>query len=550
MSLLLLSRPRVVASVASPPPEPPSGATSASLTRYDSTSGTALFRGTIPLPPTGPHAVVNAAGLANKRVLVNGVEPAGGIWIEALEPRHTNGNLKLAYVEFEATCGSSETVPCTVDNAARTVPDRTALVDAVQRAPLAWCRQPTFFFVTDPAYRVSCRLTALPLVTMATVQANCPAAWHASLTTEFDSRLDAVTPNSGTASYNMHYALMCRAEMTGNPADAVRGLAGFIDVDGVPNAGGHKLSYYTPATESYSPAMRLGSNQTGNQFGVGGEQWDLGPSLLLGYAQTGAQQLGTSAELQGAFGGQAAAISAQWGARYNLRRNVSNWLVGRLLGRTRTVQSIGGGWTWNPNALTPATELTNRLNTLETNANTLTTANGVPTWLQGFNLYGYSATAYTGNELASFQFGVAVYPLMGAYLNIAQDARILTALDGIRDFLRSQLNPYTHPSGFQSWAHPYAGADPSTLATTATAAFLTTIFSSNFAFAYARNNADTESRDIADALVDERMWDRNVVAGGGGETLSWKVMGEWIYMMPHSAAWRAGVPWNGWEVTP
>ena len=538
MSLMLTSFARQGVRAGAAPP----AFVSASLTRYDNASGTAIFKGVIPFPPTGPNAVADAGGLANKRVRVNGSEPAGGIWIEALKGTHANGNLKAAYVEFSASCGSSETVSCLVENATRSVSDRVALDYAANRNTFAWLQEPTLFFVTDEDYRVSCRVAPLPLVTMTTVQANCPSAWHASLTTEFDSRYTASVTSA--TQYEVEYAMACRAEMTGDPADARRAFSQFTN---------RFYREYTPSVDVYTPELNAGDD-VGSGPALNPEWKFAGGIHLMMYYHTGHKQFEYNMELLAAYGSPVQWASG-YGVRNNLRKFMGSHLVGRLMGTTRSITSTPGGWSYDPTSQTPSQSLDGYVDRAETEAATLTVANGVPAWAEGYALYGLSATAWAAGENPTFQIGVAPWTLMLGYLNIAADARIPAALDDMRDFLDTQLFAFTNDSGLATWRHAYQPIDPTTQTlTNAGQIFLSTMFSSVYAYAYARDNNDTAAAAKADSFIDERIFDKDQTdesaPGGGGMIPTQKTVGEWVQMLPHSAAWRAGVPWNGWEAAP
>jgi hypothetical protein len=99
VSLLLLSRPRVVASVASPPPEPPSGAIAAVYRTWGSPVDSTA-RGTLPLAPNHGY------GLNDIALFRNDVEVP--IYREFLRGRHNNGTggdggARALYYECDTT---------------------------------------------------------------------------------------------------------------------------------------------------------------------------------------------------------------------------------------------------------------------------------------------------------------------------------------------------------------------------------------------------------------------------------------------------------------
>jgi hypothetical protein len=518
---------------------------SASLTRYDSGTGTALFRGTIPFQP---GVITSAGDLNTVRVLVDGYEPSGGLWIELLEPKHAGGaSYKVAYVEFDAACGSAETVSCEVRiGQARATADRGSVTDAVERAPITWCRAMTLFWVTDPVYRVACRQTTLPLITMAQAQATLSQSWIDALTTGISSRWPTT---GGSASYNLPYAICCLSEMTGDPSWMESAIRGFVPASG--GGSGASLDYYTPNTGYYNPELRLAGNYTTNTFGIAAEWYDATPTMYLMYLHTGAKQIFNALELQAA-NGRPVRFSTGYSQRYNVRWFFSTAIGGRLLEARRVIQSLGGGWTYNPATLSDVDVVEDSIDTFVTNAATLTVANGIPAWAEGYSLWGLHANGWNANENPLFQISQTLWSLVSAYMNVVPDSRIPDALESMREFHDQQMREHTitEDGGYTAYCTSYFPIDPDDVLTDANLFFLTSMMAPLYAWCYARDNSDADAALKADRLVSPKMFNRDKTDGGGGMGANQKTVGEWFGMTPHAAAWRAGVPWNGWEVTP
>jgi hypothetical protein len=534
---------------------PEAGYTSvaASLTRYDAADGSALFRGAIPF---APGVITTTAALDNVRVLVGGSEPASGLWIEALEARHSDDSIKSAYVEFTASCDSDESVACEVRiGQARTNADLGAVTNAVDRAPRAWQAAPTLFAITDAAYLCASRIAPMPLVPLS--HPNLPASVVTWLTTEFDV-WNASTSTSGNAQYDEQYPLICRYLCTGNPAF----LAEACERNQSENTPTVRTrlpwSYYVAdGTVTWNGVDLNPANypkMTGDPNGAGSEPWNTALSALMIYQLTGWEYGRLHIERDAVAGrysdfrvttSQLSAWSLN-GTTFGYPRQAYRWqMQGGVLAHTLRMNryvDIGGGLAFkaptDPHGTASLTikqrvELVfDRL--LAYNATVEAGVDGVPAWWPELWAVGKSNSIDSPN----FQFVTLNVPWM-AYLNGADTrASIPTQIDAVADFVQDQM-----VLNGSFWCINYGVTDPGALGTPNNGTFAT-VLAWLMAWKYARTG-DTTARDRYDALSRQA----NVIyaAPSGAEAVTRKIGGEMFYMAYHGAALRAGVNPLTWE---
>lgn len=532
-------------------PDPPAGGgggsvVAAALQRFDGGSGTARFRGTVPL---APGVAPTTADLDDIRVTIAGSEPAGGIWIEALGGSHPDGSIVSAYIEFDHSVADASPVTAAVEiGTPRTVADLGSRADAVERSPRSWLAAPTLFAITDPYYLCAARVAPRPLVPLS--HPNVPAGWYDLLTTRYDADNLTTSGGSGSAGYDEIYPLACRYLCTGSLADLYDFFRRYQSDDyGLQRTA---FSYTNPAIESYTPEMNPSDYYNENASGLPNEPYNRGLSSLICYRLCGWEYARLLCAREAAWQG--------WGGvsgdgstpiylngnniRRNFRLSMQSALLGGLIGWDATVASSLGGWSWDPATRPVPDVLAEYLDAFEYMETTLTAPYMAGVW-------GFSQSAVdAGDQVANFQFMVCVTPLIATYLHFLADARIPAALDAIAAYQWAQTGPAlpTSVAGYPLYPGPYALGDPAAMAADPVLyeenAFQSTTLSPIFAWKAARSG-DPDDWAFVDHIVDPRHW---MYDHENPEAIGRKELGEWATHIFHTLAWRCGVPWDGWEV--
>lgn len=533
----------------------------ASLTRYDGSSGSTVFRGAIPF---APMMVQTVSDLNTMSVLVNGSEPLGGIYIKLLDGRHADGSYRSAYVEFTASCNSNETVPCKIKFATpRTVPDLVSPVDPVELSPRSWHAAATLFAVTDATYLCNARIMPLPLVPL--TNPNLSAGVVNFLTTFHDSW--ATTTNQGNAGYDDNYPLICRYIMTGNPAWLAQACernqsdntptvrqqihwSYYVAQSNFPAPGTTPAGFVVLNPASYSTS-RIGGGEPAEWQDVSLTQFALYQLTGWEYAKIHIERNATAYLAFGFsdYSSQSSQVAAyspaatgnQGFPRQSMRWALQQGVLGAIIRMNRYI-AVGASVFKSPadpygNAnLSMATRVQNRITRLEDYANGLNIGVDTPAWFP--RVWGVNPALYTpAPGIPNFQFATAV-SLWIAYLN-GVDTRntIPTQIDVIADWLQSQMllvNGY--------WCMPYGMENPANITSSnANNNTLVVMCAWLLAWKWARTG-NTTARDQYDALMAQTsiIYAANQTPVGP-ESPTRKNLGELWYLAYHAAALRAGV---------
>jgi hypothetical protein len=553
---------------AGPPEPPPPGVIDAAIQRFDGGSGAAFFRGTIPF---APGVVTTSADLDSVVVLVNGSEPAGGLFIELVEGYHSDDSRKAARIEFEATVNDANPVLCTVNlSGVRTVADRTTAQDTVEFTTRAWQLAPTLFGITDAAYLCNSRIAPMPLIPDDDPRIPAPLLTYA---TTFYDTLEAGVVGGG-AEYDEAYACHCRYLTSGDLA--------YLEQATTRCAADGRFSYYVPNpdfpydTVSYpnanaiapvnlNPVEYATTNGSGN--GIPSEPFDYSLSYLLCYWLTGWEygrliveknsahkntdygwSLGTSAETLGAE------------VRNTVRRYLLQGIAASGLHPLREID-MKGGLVYRSGTQAWGAEAASK--TLDERAQRMMarhqlyrdTVLSVPAWLPkmiGFNTD--AANDQNGYAQPNFQFEFAWVFVM-AYLNgTITDTDMLDEAEHYGAWVASQISPLRTATNYHESTlrtMPYLITPPATVAdgtgtgdqsTTSGVYPLMTLHV--LALHYALTG-DTDSRDLFDEIAanySKQMFEFTTPGLAPGaispEGATSKLFGQVMHTLRHGIAWR------------
>jgi hypothetical protein len=552
-------------------PTPSVQGIAAALKRYDGGSGSAVFRGAIPF---APGVVTGAGDLTNKRILVNGAEPAGGIYIQLLDGRHADNSYRSAYVEFAATCGSAETVPCDVRlNETRTVSDIGSPVDAVELSPRSWQAAPTLFGITDATYLCNSKLAPLPLIPL--TDPRIPASTLTWITTAFDT-WNASNNASNSATYDEQYPIICRYMVTGELNWLAQALERNQTEDNTRAA--TVFSYQVANAATNWNASGLGypdlnpSNYSGrataDDEGVPAEWVDTSLASWMIYGLTGWEYAKLTIEKNTTGhpvigfndSAESSTFSPTGGTygqpRQNFRQALQQGVLGAMLNMTRSIdtrngrvyKSLSNEWGSTIANRSMKDRVIRRIDRLKAYAEGLVSGTDVPTYWP--KLWGTGADRITDTvgRTPNFQFTTSASLWMAYYNNVYALAAIPTQLDAIASWLRSQVGPGVTPSagagaGRAVYGTPYECIDPADVPTYDDNGVYTTVVAWLFAWQWARTG-DTTARDLFDHVCDVRHLYYNASTNQeqsptGADAR--KIFGELFYLCYHAAALRAGV---------
>lgn len=539
----------------------------ASIARYDGNSGSAVFRGAIPF---APGVITSESDLDNVRLLVNGSEPAGGIYIQLLNGRHSDDSYRSTYVEFTATCGTAETVACEVRiNQTRNVADIGSPADAVELSPRSWQAAPTLFAITDAAYLCASKVAPLPLVPL--THPNLPSSVVTYLTTEMDRWNTATT--QGTAGYDEHYVLICRYLTTGNAAFLAEALERAQSESSTRTQ--IRWDYYlADSAVSWQGVDFNPSNYTKTTGGTAGSpaEWqDHSLTHFMMYQLTGWEygrlhiERNATSEVTHGFGDQAESVQGSYTQDDNhaYPRQVFRWrlqqgVLGAMLRMNRYVKV--GTDTFDPVFKSPtdahgtaavamSTRVQNRITRLKALAEARVAGVDVPSWWP--TIWGVTAASVNGttpfsstSKVPNFQFTTAASLWMANFNGIDTRSDLLTQLDAIADWVISQTfapanGRYVMPYQIVDPANPGTYTGDCNTVTVPTSGVYPAVLAWLYAWKYARTG-NTTARDLYDAVCN-RTHLYYCSQTDTDERLTRKQMGELFYLAYHGAALRAGV---------
>ena len=541
----------VVRAVVSAVEEPSPDELSASLTRYDDASGVAWFRGALVFPQTGDWAVASEEDLLTRRILVNGEEPETGVYLTLLDGRHANDNYRSAFVEFQASCGSTETVTCTVTRAERVGMDRIAPQDSVELAPLAWQRAPTLFAITDATYLCNADVAPMPLVPLD--DPRMPAGTREFVTTGYDNWL--ATTTAGTAQYDENYHLACRYVASGNVADLAAAIMRNASNNTPTVVQAAPWNYYVAGEEvtwagvNLNPAGYAALNPTGK--GIPSEPYDTSLTQFMVYQLTGWEYSKLHIERNAAAWLSDYQETLEfdpngntWGyPRQNYRRVLQQGVLGAILRMNRYVNTGDGIAFKHPDTVSPAsmaTRVQNRISRLKEVAEGYASPAEIPAWWDDQRLWGVGKDEVNGTDVVpapNFQFSMAGCFVMAHRGGIDTRDEIPTHVVKIASWTRGQaVNVGNATNGYPIYATPYEVQDPAAL-TPGENGVYTSDNAWLFALDWARTGS-TAARDLFDHVFDERHLKFSLTQD---ETKTHKIRGEIFHMSMHAAAMRCGV---------
>ena len=541
---------------------PVAGTYAAAIQRYDGSTGAAWFRGAWHF---APGVITTLADFDTCQILVNGSEPAGGIYATLLDGRHSDDSYRSVFVEFQATVNDASPVTCScVFNTVRSVADIGSPQIATELVNRAWCLAPTLFGITDPSYLCASQVAPLPVVPLT----DMPASVQTFLTTELD--LWNATNTLSDASYNEQYPLLCRYLSTGSMDDLAEAIQ-----RNASNNGGGELSQQldwnygiTDAAASYTPdtnpANYAQSGSAVNDTGVMAEPQDAALTNYLVYQCTGwvysKYHIWRNAICNNgaaAFGDYAETLTLvpdgnnDGYPRQNFRWSYMQGVLAHIL-RLDTeldfasyLQFKIGADTYGTASRSMAARVQRRSLRLAAYAATVV---GPAWWV---DLWGTGEDNVDGTlspRAPNFQYTTALSLAM-AYLNGTDTtSAVYTQMDAIADWVWGQqtVNTITY-NGYGIYGMPYEVTDPAGLPSGGSGTYAVGV-AALYAWRYARDNTRTTERDRIDYVMKAEhiaYWNG---ASHQAETKSRKIYGEMFHMAFHAAAWRSGVPWNGWTI--
>ncbi len=557
--------------------------------RYDGASGSALFSGTIPLKP----GQLFETQLGTVSLWEGATER--GVVVQALSPLHPDDSLKVIQVHAQLTVATGEQKSLTLKiGVAPTVP---APVPAV--ITIAWMRAPRLLGCTDAAHLCASRIATMPLVPLA--DPNLPTAWRNLLSTEFDlvnwlypeetwvgtdkptyanhrpyieqnvNYNDGVTTHfsfgwGGNASYDglspFYLAYLIRGDL-----DYLRRAHQAAVYDHI-----GPLSYYTrglaagngavtydlahdgvPAGTVWTTDWEYGLPATSNpQYGTNEVQSGFHLDMFLCYCLSGWKQAREILIVHGirALGPnyQTAGTGRNDYTRLRIRMYREAAIYYYLLSLGPQLRfGVPGIFT----AIAPSPRDNKpfwlsyfqsvHYDTFEQWSETFPTTD-FRYHLWGLeNTMGLSDDPASGGWTPNFQLTIPFNDAMTIYLNILQDARVPERMAKIAAHLVSNSRGPFPFRGHQMWEEEYGSKSPALVDpnfSDGTSQWALGMFLPVFTWAW-RYNGSALSLARADAHATS-----DTFSGRG-----WKQMGELWSRAFFGAAWRAGVPFNGWEIS-
>ena len=537
--------------------------------RYDGGSGTAVFSGTVPLKP----GQLFDAGVRNVAVVEAGQDlPAT---VQPLTPRHPDGSLKVVHVHVQLPLGSGEIRPLQLRL------DRSPS-NSISPATIdvAWMRQPRLLGCTDPAHMCSSRVAPFPLVPAN--HPNLPEQWRKLLTTEFD-RVDKDFPSfgnalrslrsgepwSGTGGGNANYEALSAAYyryMTSGDIDKLAD-ANFVATHGFQ----YTVQKMTHGNGTVKYTEDINGFKAGDNFIVDHEynepqgsysdtlsEWNSGfrMDMYNCYCMSGWPQAQGVLVADGLRGVRSQTDDASpYGARFDWRLRRTNALFYGLLSmEPRLRYSIPQVFTVEAPSLT--NERQSFTDSIQTHH-----FDKYDDWCRRFpsddHRYGVWGNAPTFGEgtglVPNFQLITVFSAILLADLHFLDDGRAPDQLVKLTDLTYGQTHgPYdAWPTGRPLYVAPYMQKDPNQApkefvhGSKGNDNFWTvTMLNAMNTYAWAKTgNPKYLDHADANATIEAFVYQTNLGTAGN----SWKQIGEMYHMAFHAAAWRAGVPHDGWD---
>ena len=560
----------------------PTNAIALAAKRYDGASGSALFSGTVPLGP----GQLRDSDLRNVSLWEGQVER--GVAIADLSPRHPDGSIKAVAIHsiLDVSSGKSKVLALRLDR------PPTARRPAPATIDIAWMKTPRLIGCTDAAHLCASRIAPFPLVPL--THRSLPDHWKLFLTTEFDGtdrdfpsygklrpyvQADVSYPGGywgGNANYNVLSALYYRYLTSGDLdklADAhhcAQYAFGFnVKVNDLTYGNG--AVRYASAFEGHAALENFITNfeyPTTPTQPVGTTEWNSGfhADMYVCYCLSAwPQAAGTLIpyglrNLVGSWGGgqtfgypTASYDASQYGGRFDFRLNRDAEIYYAMLSLPMDLR-----WDIYYNVVAPSIRK-NRPKYL--GFFQAKYFDSFEMWCQrfarGHYLHGIWGTA--PSFVGAYGSGPGTYPnfqgitffnvVLLLYLNFIQDSRVPEQMVKYARLMAAQTRgPVTAwRSGRSLYRMPYMMADGATMNSALATSFYTTAMLVPLWIYAWRVTGEPKFLALADDHATNQAWvyDSNRGSAGAG----WKQLGEVYHMAYHAAAWRAGVPFDGW-VTP
>ncbi len=549
--------------------------------RFDKGAGTAIFSGTVPLLPGQLHE----SGIGSVSLWEGSVERS--LAFADLGPRHPDGSLKAIaiHASLELSSGQTKTLTLALDRPRKLAPPTAARIDS------AWMRAPRLIGCTDAAHLCASRIAPYPLVPLN--HPRLPQAWKTFLSTQFDGtdpdfpaygnvrpyvQSDTKYPAvywGGNSNYNFLSALYYRYLVSGDLdklADAhhcAQYAFGFnVKVQDLTYGNG-LVRYASPfgghrALETFTTNFEYPSTLPQP---LGTTEWNSGfhADMYVCYCLSGwPQAAGTLIpygirNLVGSWGGgknfgnpTGSYDASGYGGRFDFRLSREPEIYFAMLNLPMDLR-----WDMYYTVVAPSIR-SNREKYLEyLQAKCF---DSFESWSkrfpQGHYLHGIwgMAPSFAG----AFGSGPGTYPnfqgitffntVLLLYLNLIKDPRVPDQMVKYARLMAAQTRGPVKAwkSGLPLYRMPYMMTDGAKMNPAAATSFYTTaMLVPLWVYAW-RVTGDQHMLVLADAHATNKAWVYDTNLGSAG--VGWKQMGEVYHMAFPAAAWRAGVPFDGWTV--
>ena len=549
--------------------------------RYDDSSGSALFSGTVPLRP----GQLRESQLGRVSLWEGEVER--GVAVADLGPRHSDGSVKVVAIHsiLTVSSGKAKAVTLRLDRAPAARGPSAVAIDS------GWMKTPRLIGCTDAEHLCLSRVAPFPLVPV--THPRLPAQWKAFLTTEFDGtdrdfpcygnlrpyvQADAKYPAGywgGGANYNFLSALYYRYLTSGDLdklADAhhcAQYAFGF-------NVSVNDLTYgngtvrYATAFEGHAAGEPFITNYeyaTTRPQPVGMSEWNSGfhADMYVCYCLSAwPQAAGTLIpygvrNLVGSWGGgqtfgypTASYDASGYGGRFDFRLNREAEIYYAMLNLPMDLR-----WDIYYSVVAPTIRNSRAKYLGYFQAKCF---DSFAAWCRRFapNHYLHGIWGTAPSFAGAYGSGPGTYPnfqgitffnlMLLLYLNFIQDTRVPEEMVKYARLMAAQARgPVTAwKSGRQFYRMPYMMADGAKMnAAAATSFYTTAMLVPLWVYAW-RVSGEPQFLALADAHATHQAWVYDSNRGSAG--VGWKQLGEVYHMAFHAAAWRAGVPFDGWVV--
>lgn len=547
---------------------------SLSAKRYDGGSGAAIFNG----PITFQQGQMQPSGLSNISIW-DGVTELPIAVIDS-DLRHTDGSVKIAFVHASLSAADQVEVPLTLQLStaptAGTVTPETVTKDTLVAPRVLGCN--------DADHLCASRVALGPLIPiskMVSLAGSDPAMsqWVNTLTVEFDSKdaggavgygwakdyfdRDDQTNgwplgSPGNACYNAVYPMYCRYLVTGAIDDLyyANGIAawnnGWQWTMGEHSHGNGVLTHQVGGatyTTDFDYGLAANSQPITNSEQHSGSSKD----AYMCWSMSGWRQARAVGMAYGARNAVAEAVvsgASIYGGRVDFRwfREYANYLplfrvdadLNYNSGAIGSIESPVSDWPWWENLFQ-----THWYDKFESWS--LTMGGGDPR----YNIWGNAPSFDSiggGGGIPFFQNMHIFDTIYTLEQNTYQDnlGRTWNQLESLADYLETKVaGPFTQAwGGIDVYGANYATEGTIPTGTTNDGQYSVCMNIPLFSWAYAKTGQQ-KYLDIIDAMSRQQAWS---YGGSGSAGCDWKAMPQFYGFLFHAAAWRFGVPHDGWEL--